>query len=248
MPDGLANWHFKDMGNSIPTATWSRRNITYTFENGVKRNNTVECTIKFQIPSEMQPPVLFYYRLTKFYQNHRRYVKSFNADQLRGTAVDNSTISSSLCEPLRLDPRGRPYYPCGLIANSIFNDTFSSPYQENVEGSSSDGQEYTMENNSGIAWDSDKQLYGKTQYKLDQIAVPPNWVERYGGNDYTNSTPPPDLENDQAFQVWMRTAGLPTFSKLAQRNDTAVMKVATYRVDIRDCTSPISSDNNSRRE
>jgi len=32
----------------------------------------------------------------------------------------------------------------------------------------------------------------------------------------------------------MRTAGLPTFSKLAQRNDTAPMATGHYRVDIYD--------------
>lgn len=89
-----------------------------------------------------------------------------------------------------------------------------------------------MKNNSGIAWDSDRALYGPTKYQYDQIAVPPNWVERYGGDSYTAEHPPPDLENDQAFQVWMRTAGLPTFSKLSQRNDKDVMEPGRYRVDI----------------
>ena len=180
----------------------------------------------------MNPPVLFYYRLTGFYQNHRRYVKSFQADQLKGVAVDNGTIASSLCDPLRLDERGRAYYPCGLIANSMFNDTYTSPVLQNVPDGSASSSVYSMKNNSGIAWDSDGKLYGKTEYKLDQIAVPPNWVERFGGIDYTEAHPPPNLELDQAFQVWMRTAGLPTFSKLAQRNDNDVMKAGQYKVDI----------------
>lgn len=181
----------------------------------------------------MNPPVLFYYRLTDFYQNHRRYVKSFQADQLRGDAVDSATIESSLCDPLRLDNRSRPYYPCGLIANSMFNDTYTSPVLLNVPSGNANSAVYEMKNNSGIAWDSDKKLYGKTKYKLDQIAIPPNWVDRYGGGpDYTEAHPPPALEDDQAFQVWMRTAGLPTFSKLAQRNDDDVMKTGTYQVDV----------------
>jgi hypothetical protein len=232
MPDGLATWHFKDMVNAAPKASWSRQTINYTYPNGVVLENVTQCSLVFDIPSPMQPPVLFYYRLTNFYQNHRRYVKSFQADQLRGVAVDNGTISSSLCDPLRLDDRGRAYYPCGLIANSMFNDTFFPPVLLNVPGSSETSKEYPMENNTRIAWDSDKKLYGKTQYSLDQIAVPPNWVKRFGGDTYTDAHPPPDLQTDQAFQVWMRTAGLPTFSKLAQRNDQDVMEVGTYRVDI----------------
>lgn len=234
MPQGSVSWNFHDKVNPAPVATWSRQTIEYTFPNGVVLPNVTQCTLVFDIPAPMNPPVLFYYRLTDFYQNHRRYVKSFQSDQLKGIAVDNSTIASSLCDPLRLDDRGRAYYPCGLIANSIFNDTYTSPVLQNVPNGNAESKVYQMNNNSGIAWDSDAKLYGKTAYALDQIAVPPNWVERYGGNDYTEEHPPPNLEIDQAFQVWMRTAGLPTFSKLAQRNDDDTMEAGTYRVDISD--------------
>ncbi|KFY27250.1 hypothetical protein V493_03612 [Pseudogymnoascus sp. VKM F-4281 (FW-2241)] len=233
MPPGTAIWHFHDVVSPNPKAYWSQETISYTYPNGAVLPDANKCSLTFQIPAPMNPPVLFYYRLTDFYQNHRRYVKSFQADQLLGDAVDSATIESSLCDPLRLDERGRPYYPCGLIANSMFNDTYTSPVLQNVPGENAASKVYEMKNNSGIAWDSDKKLYGKTKYKLDQIAVPPNWRERYGNTgDYTEAHPPPDLENDQAFQVWMRTAGLPTFSKLAQRNDDDVMEAGEYKVDI----------------
>lgn len=232
MPSEATTWHFHDTVNPNPKAEWSRNEIDYTYPWGVTVQNVTQCHIDFDVPAAMAPPVLFYYRLTNFYQNHRRYVKSFQAAQLRGDAVDNATIESSPCDPLRLDARGRAYYPCGLIANSLFNDTFSSPVLQNPSNSASDSAVYEMKNNSGIAWDSDRALYGPTKYQYDQIAVPPNWVERYGGDSYTAEHPPPDLENDQAFQVWMRTAGLPTFSKLSQRNDKDVMEPGRYRLDI----------------
>ena len=232
MPSEATTWHFHDIVNPNPKAEWSKSEIDYTYPWGVTIQNVTQCHIDFDVPAAMAPPVLFYYRLTNFYQNHRRYVKSFQAAQLRGDAVDNATIESSPCDPLRLDARGRAYYPCGLIANSLFNDTFSSPVLQNPSNSASDSVVYEMKNNSGIAWDSDRALYGPTKYQYDQIAVPPNWVERYGGDSYTAEHPPPDLENDQAFQVWMRTAGLPTFSKLSQRNDKDVMEPGRYRVDI----------------
>lgn len=234
MPSSAATWHFHDITNPNPKASWSKQTISYTYPNGVTLDDVQQCNLYFDIPAVMEAPVLFYYRLTNFYQNHRRYVKSFQADQLRGEAVSNGTIASSPCDPLRLDDRGRAYYPCGLIANSMFNDTFYSPVLLNPGDSSESEKEYTMSNNSGIAWDSDKNLYGPTKYKLDEIAVPPNWVKRYNGTDYTEDHPPPDLENDQAFQVWMRTAGLPTFSKLAMRNDNDKMETGSYRVDVND--------------
>ena len=85
--------------------------------------------------------------------------------------------------------------------------------------------------NKGIAWNTDKALYGPTKYKFDEIAVPPNWQERWP-NGYTTENPPPNLQDDEEFQVWMRTAGLPAFSKLALRNDTAPMEAGMYQVNI----------------
>lgn len=84
----------------------------------------------------------------------------------------------------------------------------------------------------GISWDSDKALYGPTKYKVDEIAVPPNWEKRWSKAGYTEDHPPPNLKDDEAFQVWMRTAGLPTFSKLALRNDNDSMTSGMYQVDI----------------
>ena len=83
----------------------------------------------------------------------------------------------------------------------------------------------------GIAWSSDAALYGPTQYNYSQIAVPPNWYLRWQ-NGYSAEAKPPDLKTDYAFQVWMRTAGLPNFSKLAKRNDNETMQCSTYQVDI----------------
>lgn len=73
------------------------------------------------IEETMEPPIYFYYKLSNFYQNHRRYVKSRSDGQLKG----DTGASISSCEPLeRFDEK--KLYPCGLIANSLFNDTFTS--------------------------------------------------------------------------------------------------------------------------
>ena len=84
---------------------------------------------------------------------------------------------------------------------------------------------------SDIAWSSDQARFVQTTYTNDQVEPPPNWFLRYP-NGYTNDTPIPDLSTYYELQVWMRTAGLPTFSKLALRNSTSVMKAGTYQVDI----------------
>ena len=212
--------------------TWKQNTTLRTFQPyGRNTMNIPTCSIEFQIPDDIGPPVLFYYRLTNFYQNHRRYVQSLDSNQLLGQFEDSKTVNNGFCTPLSLAPNGSPYYPCGLIANSLFNDSFSSPTLLNTINSSASSQEYKM-TNKGIAWSSDAKLYGKTAYNNSYISVPPNWVDRWGPQGYTDANPPPDLSQYEEFQVWMRTAGLPAFSKLAQRNDNTTMTAGRYRVDI----------------
>jgi len=51
-------------------------------------------------------------------------------------------------------------------------------------------------------------------------------------NNYTDDNPPPNLQEDEHFQNWMRTAGLPTFSKLYGRNDGSTLPAGQYQVQI----------------
>lgn len=212
--------------DNIPTYKWKQNSVNVTYHGGLPVNTSV-CSLQFNIPDNLKPPVLLYYRLTNFYQNHRRYVKSLDSDQLKGGAISNNSLGA--CTPLDTDHDGKPYWPCGLIANSIFNDSFSNPVQLNVRDSSALNATYNM-TEKGIAWDSDKALYARTKYELKDITPPPNWYLRY--QDGYTSDNLPDLENDEAFQVWMRTAGLPNFSKLAKRNDNETMQCGMYQVDI----------------
>lgn len=232
MPGDKVKTSFKKSNNSnFDPPRWKRNTTDVVYAPGVNVTTNV-CSLQFHIPNDIGPPVLLYYRLTNFYQNHRRYVKSLDQDQLRGKFISNSSVSGGSCNPLRLNGTGFAYYPCGLIANSVFNDTFMNPQLVNVHKGNEANKTYPM-TAKGIAWDSDKNLYGPTAYRWDQVAPPPNWERRYPGG-YTPENPPPNLQEDEAFQVWMRTAGLPAFSKLALRNDNETMRSGTYRVDIRD--------------
>ncbi|KAF6237972.1 hypothetical protein HO173_004173 [Letharia columbiana] len=212
--------------SSNPTYKWRSYNINRTYYSDHPVDTSV-CSLQFNIPDNLKPPVLLYYRLTNFYQNHRRYVKSLDSNQLKGDAINNNSLGA--CSPLNTDPNGKPYWPCGLIANSIFNDSFANPVQLNVHDSSAFNVTYNMTEN-GIAWSSDKALYAPTKYDPADITPPPNWYLRY--QDGYTSDNLPDLESDEAFQVWMRTAGLPNFSKLAKRNDNETMQCSMYQVDI----------------
>lgn len=221
---------FKTKPDAPANVKWAKvEDVTVDYGRGAPVEVT-QCVLEFTLPEDFTPPVLFYYRLTNFYQNHRRYVASFSDRQLKGEALSKKDVDKSECDPLR-SPDGfdKPYYPCGLIANSLFNDTFSSPQLLGGD----EPVEYKMVNNSGIAWDSDKELYGKTDYNNDDVVPPPNWAKLFP-NNYTDSEPIPNLAEWEGFMVWMRTAGLPTFSKLYQRNDDEPMRQGTYRVVISD--------------
>ena len=246
IPSGKITTHFKNTTDPSEAPQWCKEVQTVTYGNdNSKEVRTPVCKIQFQIPDRLHPPVLLYYQLSNFYQNHRRYVKSFDQDQLSGHFRSNTSISGSDCDPLQLDPdTGKAYYPCGLIANSLFNDTFSSPVLLNTIGNNDQSATYQM-TNKGIAWDSDKDLYGTTHYNYSQVVPPPYWRERYP--EYSDNFPFPKLHEDEAFQVWMRTAGLPFFSKLARRNDDDAMEIGRYMIEVRDCKYTNSWQNPTTR-
>lgn len=82
--------------------------------------NQQQCVIQFDVPADLSSSVFMYYKLTNFFQNHRRYVKSLDSDQLRGKGGSASDLNNGDCKPLG-SMNGKPIYPCGLIANSLFN-------------------------------------------------------------------------------------------------------------------------------
>jgi len=185
-------------------------------------NATSNCTIRFTLTENITGPIQIYYGLTNFYQNYQSYVSSLYSNQLMGQAVPASELSS--CSPLDsiyVNDTGvtMPIYPCGLIANSVFNDTFSQFYQN--------GSEFTY-SEKGIAETTDFGKYQNTQYAPDAVLPPPNW-SKHGGR-YTNETLP-KLSEDEHFMVWMRIAGTPNFWKIyGTSNDT--LTVGTWSISV----------------
>lgn len=239
IPSSKVTSYFKNTTDPANAPQWSREETTQTYGvDGSQKVATPICHLRFYIPDTIGPPVLLYYVMTRFYQNHRRYVKSFDQDQLAGQFRDNKSISNSDCDPLTVDPAtNKSYYPCGVIANSVFNDTFYSPVALNWPGASTNSTAYNM-TTDGTAWSSDAELYKPTVYTYDEVVPPPNWRAQYP--EYSDNFPFPALHTDDAFQVWMRTAGLPTFSKLKLRNDSTAMQIGTYDMEIWDCKQSLT--------
>ena len=93
--------------------------------------------IAIPITKAMSAPIFVYYELTNFYQNHRKYVKSRDDDQLvLGTKISTTADAySTNCDPWYQSSyvandvtTHKQLYPCGLVARSVFNDTFTFSY------------------------------------------------------------------------------------------------------------------------
>ncbi len=57
------------------------------------------CTVKIKVDEEIPQPIYVYYQLNNFYQNHRRYVKSRDNEQLRGVYKDVEALDE--CDPIK---------------------------------------------------------------------------------------------------------------------------------------------------
>lgn len=218
---------------SFPVSDSSIKRPSYkvtTIKNDKHPNKLADlkCSLKFSIPMVLEPPIYLYYELSNFYQNHRSYVKSVYWPQLSGVKELSEDALKS-CTPLvgkTIDGVFKPYYPCGLIANSYFNDTISDLYFPDTQTIVVDFSD------KEISLKADSELYKKSPYNFDEILPPPFWEDHYPNKQYTEDFPPPDLSENQHFHVWMRIAALPTFRKLYGINKKTKMMVGTYEVQI----------------
>lgn len=102
--------------------------------NEIQQNRNRNCEIEFIFPDnvEITETVYLYYELENFYQNHRRYVVSKSDDQLTDSLSFNSDSEEYSDELTDCTPDSTLFrtigdvsyieYPCGLIAQSYFND------------------------------------------------------------------------------------------------------------------------------
>jgi hypothetical protein len=154
------------------------------------------CKVTLDVDHDLDSPIFVYYEIRNMYQNHRLYTKSRDPMQLMGHSRSKSDVESN-CQPivtmndleLEVDipyTNGQVASPCGLIAKSYFNDTFSllKPHSHEVVNIHQDD----------IAWsvERDDKFIHQDDWKQKQ------WV---------------DVE-DEHFMVWMNIAALPSFRKL----------------------------------
>lgn len=156
--------------------------------------------------NKKKAPVYFYYGLKNFYQNHRRYVKSRDDYQLLGNKIAPSSLNSE-CAPYD-KTNDTQYAPCGAIANSLFNDTFSVVNR--------DLGATVPVLATGIAWTTDKNVKFQNPSDWNNTIQPKNWQKPvWKLSDDPNNN---GYKNEDLI-VWMRTAALPSFRKFYRRVD-----------------------------
>ncbi|OQR92962.1 ALA-interacting subunit 3 [Thraustotheca clavata] len=226
------------------------------------------CILRFNLDQDMKAPIYVYYQLDNFYQNHRRYVASRSDEQLRGT----QTTSLSDCDPMSTTKKDTKRYdsintnttpdvgqwqlnPCGLIANSMFNDIFwinsiTTPggqwYGQTTSyptSSSSSVEVVNLMSQTGIAWQSDidakfdnipeNQRLANEMYLWQnqnyRFIIPKSVGQKRVLNMTAWTTPASTAfgVKSEHFIVWMRTAGLPNFRKLYGHIDTDLPRGTT---------------------
>ncbi|AJQ40013.1 APG_G0006430.mRNA.1.CDS.1 [Saccharomyces cerevisiae] len=218
IPKKYIKYHFKSKVENKPQWRLTEN------ENGEQ-----SCELQFEIPNDIKKSIFIYYKLTNFYQNHRRYVQSFDTKQILGEPIKKDDLDTS-CSPIR-SREDKIIYPCGLIANSMFNDTFSQ-----VLSGIDDTEDYNL-TNKHISWSIDRHRFKTTKYNASDIVPPPNWMKKYP-DGYTDENLP-DIHTWEEFQVWMRTAAFPKFYKLALKNESASLPKGKYQMNI-ELNYPIS--------
>jgi len=207
-----------------------------------------KCELAIEIENDLEGTVYYYYKLTNFFQNHRVYVKSRDNSQLSGSTSINANNINTNCEPYRTleDANGnkQPIAPCGTIANSLFNDTFDLKPNTPLPGVANFDIDKT-----NIAWSTDHTVKFKnpdpnptcTQSNANDLtcsfedtAKPPNWQHPISEvSIITDTDDPASNQNgyeNEALEVWMRTAAFPTFRKL--HGTTAGLPAGNYTLTI----------------
>ncbi|XVE88423.1 hypothetical protein DITRI_Ditri19aG0068600 [Diplodiscus trichospermus] len=145
--------------------------VSYIQDDSIPKN----CSRSLKVHKYMKAPIYIYYELDNYYQNHRRYVKSRSDQQLLHGWDYHGTSS---CQPVEFN-NDQPIVPCGLIAWSLFNDTFRF-IRERAE---------LKVNRKNIAWKSDR------DHKFGKNVHPFNFQNGtlIGGGKLNPSIPPFDF-------------------------------------------------------
>jgi len=174
---GIGGFGFVAVGIALLLMSWQVEEHILPYTNVNLDENGVG-VLELTVPRDMEAPIWVYYELEHFHQNHRRYVKSRDDRQLQAaTPVHSHEDKLSSCKPAVMGEQGRPLYPCGLVARSVFNDSFALVSRGPNEGDAWKGLEVDSAART-IAWAADVDSDKFANYNPEQkTAGKPNQVQ-----------------------------------------------------------------------
>eukprot|EP00834_Sanchytrium_tribonematis_P005480 NODE_334_length_9322_cov_0.874458.p2 type:complete len:376 gc:universal NODE_334_length_9322_cov_0.874458:1480-353(-) len=198
-----------------------------------------QCIIDFYVPETINNPFL-YYQLDNFYQSARSYAKSISFNQLKGKAIKDASQLSE-CDEVT---NSKIVYPCGRIANTIFNDTLIrlSSIPRISEPDPSDSANLLLDKNNKITlkdWKSRDDLFKNTDYDPSDVIPPVNWAVNYTKDNISNIT------TSNSFRVWSLISPFPKFRKLWAQMDQS-LQPGYYRLIINDNYPSMTSYGSSK--
>jgi len=162
-----------------------------------KDGATNTCTFDVTINEDMEAPVLMYYVVDPFFQNYNRYVLTVYHNQLHGKKIGKGSLSRCKNTDSLTTPSGKEMVPCGLMATSVFNDTFEIVAHNGESGVTID--------QTGIAWKSDVDRFENPE-GYGEAGKEKSWiVDRYPGF--------PQGAKNEHFVAWMRPEAYPSVRK-----------------------------------
>jgi hypothetical protein len=180
---------------------------------------STECSLSPIIPEEMKSPIMIYYQIDDFRENHRFYMDNKNDKQLKGEEVSKSDLEKSgECENSLYIEDFREYgisipsslsdndiaFPCGLKAKSYFQDEITEfkIFEKEVEITTED-----------IAYKKDIDTFSKIEFNPNK-----HWT---------------DMAKEQ-FMIWMRVSPFENPRKLwAKIKNTDIKKDSTISIKIK---------------
>lgn len=168
------------------------------------------CEVPFFIKNDIEAPVIMFYGLTNFYQNHRSYVMSKDRQQLSGILSKEVARECRPYDIITINGTTKTIAPCGAIANSMFSDKLTLYSDKHSM--------YVPVLKTGIVWPQIKENFknppGPLKEAFKNFAKPQAWRK----NIWELDTDPANngFENED-FIVWMQPATLSSFRKTYRR-------------------------------
>lgn len=252
--DGGSDTDWTDRGDALAQQEHGEvTNLTNCLLDTPKMANSFHadhtCYITMTLPEAIVGNTYVYYEIAGYHQHHRRFVSSVDRTQFIDTWRENIAITmcapleeleSEFCDVGTCDPaskRVRKAFPCGIVANTMFNDIFWLHEGVLPNGTGTLGptdliskgaaRTYASHNSKNPTWAVDLAKYLPVWHNpnFSRIIPPVSGDMRpYLTPDYTNSTAwvhdplDPDagvgtgVENEH-WRVWVEGAANQPFRK-----------------------------------